>query len=170
MTTCSSLSELPIVQILTVNNSTLPKGPHSVYMPNATECTLFFSAKCEISTWQYIKISNFCIFRIELLLFPHNCSTKAVCPLFNWYKKTWSDLWWLSFSWSSPSESFLGSTFKIFLDSAVSHHKCHSHFGLRHYHSHLGYWNSFLRCLLSSASPCCHQLFSTQKSIILLRH
>lgn len=128
-----------IVQILTVNNSTLPKGPHSVYMLNATECTVVFSVKCEISIWQYIKISNFCIFKIELLLFPHNYSTKAVCLLFNRCMKTWSRLWWLSFSWSSPSESFLGCAFKIFLDSAVSRHNCHSHSGLSHYHSHLGY-------------------------------
>lgn len=51
------------------------------------------------------------------------------------------------------------------LQPTVSHHICHNDSGLSHHHSHLDYWNSFLRCLPSSTSPPCHQsIFNTEIS------
>lgn len=96
-------------------------------MSKATGCTLVFSAKCEISTWKSNKNLKLCIFRIELLLFPCNLFQQSCVSSFQlmptpllWLLRPENSQssWCLSFFQSNPSESFLGSTFRIFLDSS----------------------------------------------------
>lgn len=106
------------------------------------------------SLWLCNSISD-CVFSIELLFFPcslFHLKLPSSGPFFCLLRPENSHPWCLYFSRSNPSENFLGSTFKIYLDF-VSLRTCHKHFGLSHHHFYLSYWDSLLRTPLLPPPP-----------------